>query len=1007
MGNNVVIPSFGNWYVETLRRMKIRVKSTIESSTFFITFDCVNENDQPLIVKAYQYNKSLRTFPIVLYSEEYFIKLHQYEDFSICGFDPIKIIDKCAYLVRPKFEYTLSQRLTDYPLPEEIEKKWISYELVAALKTFHEAGLIHGNLHPDNVFLSWDLRLTIGDPAPYKPAQIQFNHPQTFIHFFGSSNTHCYLSPRRLIINGDEEKLKDFSDLDESDDIFAVGCIVYFIFTQKHLFTLSTIRDYVEGRYNNEIDRCLNEVPAEMRELIRKCIDLDPKQRVAAFDTINTYFPLYFSQFFSQIQEFFANHITLSNLVKMIPILEEFAIIGGDDVRIIWTNILAQFLLKSNDLHSKVNFCFFFVNFFAPLSDEMVLTRVFPNLIGLLSTESTLLTTTVFDCIETLFNNIKAVPPYLKLIFRNYLVPTLSDLLLKSPVNIQCSIWAFIPRLLRIACRLDPESVPSFIKIFSLIFQTTDKIVLDSFVNSFELLLCEENFSFHEVYSQLLSCLNSPSHLLRIYVIDIFRKYHDHVPIEGKNEYRKVVNNILPVAFAIGDGEYASFILDFLEWIVNRRVIDKYYYSDVFNFIIPFFNSTDSTIRYSVGQILKKMPEEYSIANLPRFVLNSLNKREVLSTKLIHQSSSILPIENPLNLIDHSKINAKSKFLSSARVSTFPITSIMPLFNYEGYKAIASDSTGNLYKFSNTIDEYEPICSHENKINSAITLNSANLSLIAEPNRILLADWDPLKFTSLSYNIESPILTINKVFNDHCFYTTHEDSSVTFYDKRSTQPVTHFKFNDNTLISTCIWPKSQTVAFGFDEGFVTLYDTRVFLPIQTYTTVQAETISPLFDENGSFFVGGFRGSQVFNFTNEKPIVKFPIQTQYSIPYKGSAVFFSQDATYLVKLHASIRAFALTDQGVVQLAVKDDEKKLKRKRKKKNDSLCVDENGDDDDKKVSEEKLLEKKSCITFSDYFEAKPPLHNHSVPITTVTELEYGFASGDMNGNVNFWKIE
>ena len=1011
MGNNVVIPSFGNWYVETLKKMKIKVVSTIESSTFFITIDCVNDKNEPLIVKAYQYNKSLRSFPIVQYSEEYFKTLNQFEDFSICGFDPIKIIDKCAYLVRPKFEYTLSQRLSDYPLPEEIEKKWISYELLAALKTFHEAGAIHGNLHPDNVFLSWDLRLTIGDPAPYKPPQIQFNHPQTFIHFFGSSNTHCYLSPRRLIIKGDEQILKDFSDLDETDDIFSVGCIIYFIFTQKHLFTLSAIRDYVEGRYDDEINNCLNEMPVEVRELVRKCIDLDPKQRINAFDNINSYFPLYFSQFFSQIQEFFANHITLSNLVKMIPILEEFANIGGDDARIIWTNILAQFLLKSDDLHSKVNFSYFFVNFFAPLSDEIVLTRVLPNLIGLLSPDSTLLTTSVFNCLEILFDNVKAVPPYLRLIFRNYFVPTLSDLLTKSPINTQCAIWAFIPRLLRIAGRLDPESSPSFIKIFSLIYQTTEKVVLDSFVNSFEVLMNERSLSFHEVYTQLLSCLNSPSHLLRVYVIDIFRKYYKYIPCTDKKEYRKIINDILPVAFVLGEGEYVLSILDFLEWLVDKRVIDKLYYTDVYNFIIPFLNSADNTIRYIVGQILNKFPEEYTDANLPRFVLTSLNKRDIISPRTIQHSVSVFPIDNQINIMDHSKINARSKFLFSKRVSTSPITSIMPFIGYEDFKAAATNSEGKIYQFSNNIDHYGQIHSNENKINSAITLNSKNLSLIAEPNRVLIADWEPLKFTPLPYQIDSSILTINKIFDENCFYTTHEDSSVTFFDKRCSHSTNKLKFNDFSLISTCIWPKSQTVAFGFDEGFVTLYDTRAFVPIQMFTTVQAKTVSPLFDENGAFFVGGYCGSQVFDFTMPKSIVKFPIQTQFSVPYKGATVFFSQDGTFLVKLDNGVRAFALTDRCVQQLDVAEDQsdKKKKRKKSKKRFSQKLEDIDNDNDSflNVYSVENENNRKCITFSDLYTPKPPLHNHTVPITAVAELEQGFASGDMNGNINFWKIE
>lgn len=1020
MGNNVVIPSFGNWYMETLKRMKIKVKSTIESSTFFITLDCVNENNEPLIVKAYEYTKNLRLFPIVQYSEKYFQTLDQSEDFSICGFNPIKIIDKCAYLVRPKFEYTLSQRLSDYPLPEEIEKKWISYELLTAVKSFHEAGVIHGNLHPDNVFLSWDLRLTIGDPAPYKPAQILFSHPQTFIHFFGSSNTHCYLSPRRLIIKGDEPKLKEFKDLDETDDIFPVGCIIYFIFTQKHLFTLSTIRDYVEGRYSKQIDNCLHELPTEIRDLVKKCIDLDPKQRKLTFENINSYFPKYFFQFFSQIQEFFENHITLSNLVKMIPILEEFANIGGDDVRIIWTNILAQFLLKSDDLHSKVNFSYFFINFFSPLSDEMVLTRVLPNLIGLLTTDSTLMTTTVFNCLEILFDNVKTVPSYLKLIFRNYLIPALSNLYTTSSVDIKCAIWDFVPRLLRITGRLDPECAPSFIKIYSLLFQPTDKIILDCFYNSFSALIREKKLPFLNIYTQLISCLNSPNHMLRVYIINIFMKYWDYIDSSEKKKYRKAINDILPVTFLLSDGEYRNTILDFVKWIVCTGVIDKYYYSDVFVFIIPFFNSSEDSTRYIITQIIKNLPEEFSMANLPRFILKSLNRREILSPKKILNYEPMAPSANCTNLTTHSKLIARTKFLASKRISTSPITSVIPFFNYDGFKAAASDIEGRLYKFSSQGNTYNQIYTNENKIKTAITLNSKNVSLIAEPNRILTVDWDPIKLTPLPYQIDSSIRSINRIFNDNCFFTTNEDSSVTFYDRRMRDSINRAKFNDLSMISSCVWPTSQTVGFGFDEGFVTLFDTRVFIPLQTFPTVQAKTISPIYDENGAFFVGGYRGSQVFNFTDRKSIVKLPFKSQISIPYKGSTIFFSQDSTFLVKMKPYIQAYVLSDLGGVQaLKRKEDEIEFVKSYKNNQDTKIDnndnkesedDNNIDADDVDENDNKAdspLYVHQDIRFSSHFASKPPLHNHSVPITSVTELEYGFASGDAIGNVNFWRIE
>ncbi|OHT08062.1 CAMK family protein kinase [Tritrichomonas foetus] len=982
MGNNVVIPSLGNWYIDPLRRMKIKVKSTIESSTFFLTLDCVDENDEPLIVKAYEYTKSLYQYPIVQYSIRYFTQLSEKADQfdSLCSFYPIKIIDKCAFLVRPKYEYTLSQRLSDYPLPEEIEKRWISHQFLSAVASFHEMDIVHGNIHPDNVFLSWDLRLTIGDPAPYKPPQIHFNQPQTFIHFFGSSNTHCYLSPRRLIINEDDFIIQDFQYLDASDDIFSCGCVIYFIFTQKHLFSLTTLGEYIDNKF--DVEEPLREIPDDLRDLVRQFISLDPKVRISGFRKFHTFFPLYFTQFFYQIEEFFHNQIQLNNLIHMIPTFDEFAKIGGNDVRIILSNILAQFLLKSDDLHAKVNFSYFFIEYFTPLPDELLLTRVLPNIVGLLDNDSTLMTRTVFNCLEVLFDSVKQMPRYLSLIFQNYLVSTISNLAKKATSDIRCAICEFVPKLIKIIGRLDPSSASSCIKIVTFIMKEDDEKVLNVFVESFKSLAGDHSITFNTIYPLLFSCLNSPNEIFKAKIFDIFRSYYPHLsPIE-KNGYRKLVKGLLAAALNLGTGESLPLVLEFLDWLISVRAIEKSYFYDIYNFVIPHLNSTDPSVRYLVSQISSKLPDEFSQACLPVFVLKSLNSR----TSHHINASGIFeppePSENCVSLLNPLPMKIRTKFIATQQISNDGITSIAPIYHIDNinnndsdgkiYQAIAADRSGSVYQISFSNNSYEKLLDLSRGVSSMLTYESSNTTIFGTNTNIALYEWNSMKLSLYPFETKAPIQLMNHIFNENCFYCIGNDSSITFFDRRAQKSLHYMKFNDFSLISTCIWPESRTVAFGFAEGEVTLLDPRLFLPFKTFQTVPAKCICPIYEENGGFFVGGNQGSEVFNFTQTKPFMTTRFQAQAALSYKGSAVFVCNDATVLLKTHPYSHAYVLNDCYIQELKInKNDPSKF----------------------------IIENEYC--------GKPPLHNHSVPIKSVTEIPSGFVSGDVNGNVSLWSFE
>ncbi len=52
----------------------------------------------------------------------------------------------CCYLLRQYFALNLADRLSSYPPPTPVEKRWLCYQLLAALEQAHAGGIRHGDV---------------------------------------------------------------------------------------------------------------------------------------------------------------------------------------------------------------------------------------------------------------------------------------------------------------------------------------------------------------------------------------------------------------------------------------------------------------------------------------------------------------------------------------------------------------------------------------------------------------------------------------------------------------------------------------------------------------------------------------------------------------------------------------------------------------------------------------------------------------------------------------------
>ncbi|OVA06257.1 HEAT [Macleaya cordata] len=223
--------------------------------------------------------------------------------------------DKAAYLLRQYFFNNLHDRLSTRPFLSVVEKKWLAFQLLYAVKQSHENGVCHGDIKCEDVLVtSWNW-LYLADFASFKPTYIPHDDPSDFSFFFDTGGRRrCYLAPERFYEHGGEGQVAPDAPLSPSMDIFSVGCVIAELFLEgQPLFELSQLLAYRRGQYDPS--QTLEKIPdSGIRKMILHMIQLDPESRLSAESYLDNYasivFPCYFSPF---LHNFFSYLIPLDS----------------------------------------------------------------------------------------------------------------------------------------------------------------------------------------------------------------------------------------------------------------------------------------------------------------------------------------------------------------------------------------------------------------------------------------------------------------------------------------------------------------------------------------------------------------------------------------------------------------------------------------------------------------------------------------------------------------------
>lgn len=212
-----------------------------------------------------------------------------------------------GYLVRQFMYSSLYDRLSNRPFLEDIEKKWLAFQLLCALRDCHARDIYHGDIKAQNVLVtSWNWLYLTDFSSAFKPVMLPDDNPGDFSYFFDISGRRtCYIAPERFYAAGaappEEPKMT------WAMDVFSAGCVIAQMFLETEIFSLAQLYKYRRGEYDPVITHLSVISDKDVREMIANMIQVDPEKRYSADQCLDFWkgkvFPHYFYNFLHQYME--------------------------------------------------------------------------------------------------------------------------------------------------------------------------------------------------------------------------------------------------------------------------------------------------------------------------------------------------------------------------------------------------------------------------------------------------------------------------------------------------------------------------------------------------------------------------------------------------------------------------------------------------------------------------------------------------------------------------------
>lgn len=141
------------------------------------------------------------SLPLTSYKQELEeLKIRLHSCYNCLPFQKASLNEKAAILFRQYVRDNLYDRISTRPFLNNVEKRWLAFQILNAVDQAHKAGVRHGDIKTENVMVtSWNWVL-LTDFASFKPTYLPEDNPADFNYFFDTSRRRtCYIAPERFV----------------------------------------------------------------------------------------------------------------------------------------------------------------------------------------------------------------------------------------------------------------------------------------------------------------------------------------------------------------------------------------------------------------------------------------------------------------------------------------------------------------------------------------------------------------------------------------------------------------------------------------------------------------------------------------------------------------------------------------------------------------------------------------------------------------------------------------